>query len=64
MLSRKQPWSIVASRAKVAPFALCLLDGTAPQAPFTSVSAVVVMRISGIRHRDGRRIHRSGDLLV
>ena len=31
MLSRKQPWSIVASRAKVAPFALCLLDGTAPK---------------------------------
>ena len=31
MLSRKPPWSIVASRAKVAPFALCLLDGTAPK---------------------------------
>ena len=30
MLSRKPPWSIVASRAKVAPFAPCLLDGTAP----------------------------------
>ena len=31
MLSRKPPWSIVASRAKVAPFALCLLDGMAPK---------------------------------
>lgn len=31
MVSRNQPWSIVASRAKVAPFALCLLDGTAPK---------------------------------
>ena len=36
----------------------------APQSPFTSASAVVVLRISGIRHRDGRRVHRSGDLLV
>ena len=33
MLSRKPPWSIVASRAKVAPFALCLLDGIAPKPP-------------------------------
>ena len=31
MLSRKPPWSIVASRANVALFALCLLDGTAPK---------------------------------
>ena len=31
MLSRNQPRSIVASRAKVAPFALCLLDGLAPK---------------------------------
>ena len=31
MVSRNQPRSIVASRAKVAPFALCLLDGTAPK---------------------------------
>ena len=31
MVSRNQPRSIVASRAKVAPFALCLLDGMAPK---------------------------------
>ena len=31
MVSRNEPRSIVASRAKVAPFALCLLDGTAPK---------------------------------
>ena len=31
MVSRNQPRSIVASRAKVAPFALCLLDGLAPK---------------------------------
>ena len=84
MFSRNQPRSIVASRAKVAPFALCLLGHSrglparsslkmihwiifralkAP-IPFTSANAVVVVRISGIRHRDGERVHRSGDLLV
>ena len=31
MVSRNQPWSIVASRANVALFALCLLDGMAPK---------------------------------
>ena len=31
MVSRNEPRSIVASRAKVAPFALCLLDGMAPK---------------------------------
>ena len=64
MLSRKQPWSIVASRAKVVPFALCLLGSNAPKPLFTSASAVVVMRISEIRHRGWHRVHRSGDLLV
>ena len=53
IVSRNQPRSIVASRAKVAPFALCLLDGMRPQTPFTSANAVVALRISGIRHRDG-----------
>ena len=64
MVFRNQPRSIVASRAKVAPFALCLLGSSAPKPLFTSASAVVVMRISGIRHRDGERVHRSGDPLV
>ena len=31
MVSRNQPWSIVASRAKVAPFALCLLGNVLPK---------------------------------
>lgn len=55
---------IVASRAKVAPFALCLLGSSAPKPLFTSASAVVFMRISGIRRRGWQRVHCSGDLLV
>ena len=31
MVSRNQPWSIVASRAKVALFALCLLGSIVPK---------------------------------
>ena len=51
-------------QGKRSTFCTLLVEGCLPQPPFTSASAVVVMRISGIRHHDGRRVHRSGDLLV
>ena len=51
-------------QGKRSTFCTLLVGWHGPQAPFTSASAVVVLRISGIRHRDGRRVHRSGDLLV
>ena len=51
-------------QGKGSTFCTLLVGWHGPQAPFTSANAVVVLRISGIRHRDGRRVHRSGDLLV
>ena len=51
-------------QGKGSTFCTLLVGEQRPQAPFTSASAVVFMRISGIRHRDGRRVHRSGDRLV
>lgn len=53
MIFRRHPRSIVASRAKVAPFALCLLGSAAPKPHFTSSSAVVVMRFSVLHPDDG-----------
>ena len=64
MVSRNQPWSIVGKQGKGSTFCTLLVGEQRPQAPFTSASAVVVLRISGIRHRDGERVHRSGDLWV
>ena len=51
-------------QGKGSTFCTLLVGEQRPQAPFTSASAVVFMRISGIRHRGRHRVHRSGDLLV
>ena len=51
-------------QGKGSTFCTLLVGEHCPQAPFTSANAVVVVRISGIRHRDGKCVHRSGDLLV
>ena len=51
-------------QGKGSTFCTLLVGERPPQTPFTSASAVVVLRISGIRHRDGKCVHRSGNLLV
>ena len=51
-------------QGKGSTFCTLLVGEHCPQAPFTSANAVVVVRISGIRHRGRYRVHRSGDLLV
>ena len=51
-------------QGKGSTFCTLLVGERPPQTPFTSASAVVVLRISGIRHRGRHRVHRSGDLLV
>ena len=51
-------------QGKRSTFCTLLVGWHGPQAPFTSASAVVVLRVNVIRHRGWHRIHRSGDLLV
>ena len=51
-------------QGKGSTFCILLVGWHGPQTPFTSASAVVVLRISGIRRRGWHRVHRSGDLLV